>query len=67
MREEKTYEKLWKLQNALKRGDFSYKKYGSYARPIECCLIENEVMPWRKKEDTCDKYEEREEKENENR
>lgn len=49
-------------KHGLKRCEFSYKKYGSYEYSIECCLIENEDMPWRKNNDNCEKYEERKDK-----
>ena len=51
-------------KNSLKRCDFSFKKYGSYNCPLECTLIENEIMPYRKDNDTCNKFEEREDNNN---
>ena len=47
-------------KNGLKRCDFSYKKYGSYHCSIECTLIENEKMPYRRNEDTCERFEKKE-------
>ena len=47
-------------KNGLKRCEFSFKKYGSYYCDIECCLLENEDMPWRRSSDSCDKFSEKE-------
>ena len=49
-------------KHGLKRCEFSFKKYGNYYCNIECCLPENERMPYRRNEDICDKYEEREDR-----
>lgn len=50
-------------KNGFKRSDFSFKKYGNYCYDIECCLIENEHMPYRKNDDCCEKYEIKEDSE----
>ena len=43
-------------KNGLKRCDFSYRKYGAYHCGFECLLIENERTPFRKFNDTCEKF-----------
>jgi hypothetical protein len=53
-------------KHGLERCEFSYRKYGSYHCDIECCLIENEDMPYRKGADTCEKYQEKENKDGNN-
>lgn len=41
---------------ALLRGSYSHSRYGSDWCSFECCLEENERMPYRKSDDTCDKW-----------
>ena len=43
-------------ENGLKRSNFSFSRYGSYGHSIECCLIENEKTPYRRNDDTCEKF-----------
>lgn len=39
------------------RNIFSFKTYGSYHCGYECTLKENEKTPYRRLDDTCDKWE----------
>lgn len=43
-------------KNGLKRCDFSYRTYGAYHCGFECLLIESERTPFRKFNDTCEKF-----------
>ena len=45
--------------NGFKRSEFSYKKYGSYQCQFECTLEKNERTPYRKFNDTCEDWKER--------
>ena len=40
-----------------KRDQFSFKTYGNYQCGFECCLSENEKTPYRRLDDTCEKWE----------
>lgn len=44
-------------KHALRRSDFSFQRYGNYSHNQECCLPENELTPYRRNNDTCDKWE----------
>ena len=45
-------------KNALKRSDYSFSQYGDYQCGYECMLVENEKTPYRRLDDSCEKFEE---------
>lgn len=45
---------------AYKRSDFSFKRYGSHSHPFECILEDSKYEMYKKVDDTCERWEQRE-------